>query len=170
MSSSALEKSVEKSLLNLNREQSLKDLFWSQLNYDRVNKELSRRNWSDRVADELAENSLLLVSGGNNNDFRVIYSRFKSDRLLKQKEREVVNNLLPDNPYSLFVFSNETRTQWHFLNVKYDDSPQKRKLFRRIKVEAGDNQLRTAIEQLSKLDLESFNSDSPLEIQKQHIE
>ncbi len=54
MSSLRLEKSVEKSLLNLNREKSLKDLFWSHLNYDRVNKELSRRNWSDRIASELA--------------------------------------------------------------------------------------------------------------------
>ncbi|VEP14147.1 Type I restriction-modification system methyltransferase subunit [Hyella patelloides LEGE 07179] len=170
MSSSSLEKKVHQSLLNLNREKSLKDLFWSQLNYDRVNQELSRRNWRDRIASELASDPLLLASGGANNDFRIIYSRFKSDRLLKQKEREVVNKLLPDNPYSLFVFSNEARTQWHFLNVKYDDSPQKRKLFRRIKVEAGDNQLRTATEKLSLLDLESFNSDSPLEIQKQHDE
>jgi hypothetical protein len=88
MSSFFLEESVKKSLLNLNREKSLKDLFWSQLNYNRVNQELSLRNWSDRLASELAENPLVLASGGNNNDFRVIYSRFKSDRLLKQKERE----------------------------------------------------------------------------------
>ena len=170
MSSSSLEKSVKKSLLNLNREKSLKDLFWSQLNYDRVNKELSCRNWNNAIASELVSDPLLLASGGKNNDFRVIYSRLKGDRISKQKEREVVNQLLADNPYSLFVFSNESRTQWHFLNVKYDDSPERRKLFRRIKVEAGDNQLRTAIEQLSLLDLESFNSDSPLEIQKQHDE
>ncbi|MEY2832831.1 MAG: hypothetical protein RLZZ574_2089, partial [Cyanobacteriota bacterium] len=168
MSSSALENKVRESLLNLNREQSLKDLFWSKLNYDRVNQELSCRNWNDRLASELTDNPLLLASGGKNNDFRVIYSRLKGDRLFKQKEREVVNKLLPDNPYSLFIFSNEARSQWHFLNVKYDDSPQKRKLFRRISVEAGDNQLRTATEQLSLLDLESFNSNSPLEIQKQH--
>lgn len=144
MSSSSLEKSVKKSLLNLNREQTLKELFWSKLNYDRVNQELSRRNWSDRVASELASDPLLLASGGKNSDFRVIYSRLKGDRLFKQKEREIVNKFLPDNPYRLFVFSNEARSQWHFLNVNYDDSPQKRKLFRRIKVEAGDNQLRTA--------------------------
>ena len=79
MSSSSLEKSVKKSLLNLNREKSLKDLFWSQLNYDRVNKELSRRNWSDRIASELTTDPLLLASGGKNNDFRVIYSRLKGD-------------------------------------------------------------------------------------------
>lgn len=136
MSSSALEKKVEKSLLNLNREKSLKDLFWTQLNYDRVNKELPRRNWSDRLASELASNPLLLASDGKDDGFRIIYSRFNGDRLLKQKEREVVNKLLPDNPYSLFIFSNEARSRWHFLNVKYDDSPQKRKLFRRIKVES----------------------------------
>ena len=83
MSSSALERKVEKSLLNLNREKSLKDLFWSQLNYDRENIELSRRNWSARIASELASDPLLLASGGRDNDFRVIYSRFNSDRLLK---------------------------------------------------------------------------------------
>lgn len=168
--SSSLETSVKQSLLNLNREKSLKELFWTQLNYERVNQELSRRRLGDRAASELAGDPILLASGGQNDDFRVIYSRFKSDRLLKQKEREVVEKLLPDNPYSLFVFSNKTRSQWHFFNVKYEDSPQKRKLFRRIKVEAGDNQLRTATEQLSLLDLESFDSNSPLEIQKRHDE
>ncbi|MGF1489435.1 MAG: hypothetical protein ACFBSE_20295 [Prochloraceae cyanobacterium] len=118
----------------------------------------------------MAEDPLLLASGGKNDDFRVIYSRFKSDRLLKQKERDVVNNLLKDNPCSLFIFSNESRSQWHFLNVKYDNSLHKRKLFRRIRVEAGDRQLRTATEQLSLLDLESFDSSSRLEIQKRHDE
>jgi hypothetical protein len=82
MSSSALENQVRESLLNLNREKSLKDLFWSQLNYDRVNQELSRRNWNDHIASELTDNPLLLASGGTNNDFRVIYSRLKGDRLL----------------------------------------------------------------------------------------
>ena len=126
MSLSPLQQSVQDSLRNLNDEKTLKDLFWSQLNYDRINQELSRRNWRDRVADELIEDPLLLASGGKNNtdsffrgkprsrtvlDFRVIYSRFKSDRLLKQKERAVVDKLLEDNPFSLFVFSNEARSQ-----------------------------------------------------------
>ncbi len=128
---SKLQSSIQDSLINLNKTKTLKNLFWSQLNYNRENQGLSRRKWSDRVASELAEDPLLLASGGKNDDFRVIYSRFKSDRLLKQKERDVVNNLLKDNPCSLFIFSNESRSQWHFLNVKYDNSPQKRKLFRR---------------------------------------
>lgn len=109
MSSSALEKKVHQSLLNLNREKSLKDLFWSQLNSDRVNQELSCRNWNNAIASELRSDPLLLASGGKNNDFRVIYSCLKGNSISKQKEREVVDRLLPDNPYSLFVFSNEAR-------------------------------------------------------------
>lgn len=92
----------------------------------------------------------------------------KSDRLARDGERLVVNNLLKDHPYALFVFSNQAQSQWHFLNVKYDSTTEKRKLFRRISVGVGE-QLRTATEQLSLLDLESLNSDaSPLEIQQRH--
>jgi hypothetical protein len=98
MSLSSLETSVQNLLFNLNREKTLKDLFWNQLNYNRINQALSVRQWSDRLAGELAEDPLLLASGGKNNNFRVIYSRFRGDRLLKQKEREIVNNLIKNNP------------------------------------------------------------------------
>ena len=60
MSSSALENQVRESLLNLNREKSLKDLFLSQLNYDRVNQELSRRNWNDHIASEVTRNGYIV--------------------------------------------------------------------------------------------------------------
>ena len=45
-------------------------MFCSQLNYERVNKSLSRRGWTEKVANELEEDPLLLASGGN--DFRNI--------------------------------------------------------------------------------------------------
>lgn len=160
--------SFQKSLQNLNNLDPLKKLFWSQLNYERVNKTLSRRGWNPRVENELAEDPLLLASGGVDNAFRIIYARLKSDCLTRDSERLVVNNLLEAHPYALFVFSNHTRSQWHFLNVKYDSTTEKRKLFRRISVGVGE-QLRTATEQLSLLDLESINPDaSPLEIQQCH--
>jgi len=168
MSSLELQKSVEKSLQSLKNLDTLKKLFWSQLNYERVNKTLSRRRWTERVANELAEDPLVLASGGTDNAFQIIYARLKSDRLTRDGERLVVNNLLKDHPYALFIFSNQARSQWHFLNVKYDSTTEKRKLFRRILVGGGE-QLRTATEQLSLLDLESINPDaSPLEIQQRH--
>ena len=124
-------------------------------------------------SNALAENPLLLAAGATDNDFHVIYSRLNSDHLLMNLERLVVNRLLQDHPYSLFVFSNQAQSRWHFLNVKYDTTPEKRKLFRRITVGAGE-QLRTATEQLSQLDVESINPASgiasPLAIQQRHDE
>lgn len=165
-----LQKSVEKSLQNLKSLDVLKTLFWSQLNYERVNKPVSRRGWTARVDNELEEDPLLLASGGTNNDFHVIYARLKSKELSREKEIIVVERLLQNHPYALFIFSNQRQSQWHFLNVKYDNKIEKRKLFRRITVGEGE-QLRIAIEQINLLDLESIKLDaSPLEIQQRHDE
>jgi TaqI-like C-terminal specificity domain/Eco57I restriction-modification methylase len=98
-----------------------------------------------------------------------IYTRLKSENLSRQSERVVVNHLLQEHPYSLFVFSNNSQSRWHFLNVKYDSSPQKRRLFRRITVGDGE-QLRTATERISLLDLEKIPNASPLDIQARHDE
>lgn len=168
MSPLELQESVQKSLQNLKNLDTLKKLFWSQLNYERVNKALSRRRWTERVANELVEDPLVLASGGTDNAFQIIYARLKSDSLARDGERLVVNHLLKNHPYALFIFSNQAQSQWHFLNVKYDSTTERRKLFRRISVGEGEH-LRTATEQLSLLDLESINSDaSPLEIQQRH--
>ncbi|MBW4597721.1 MAG: Eco57I restriction-modification methylase domain-containing protein [Brasilonema angustatum HA4187-MV1] len=165
-----VQKLISNSLQNLKNIDGLKRLFWSQLNYDQVNKELSRRILTDAVKNELIDNPLLLASGGINNTFHVIYARLKSEDLSRQGERSVVNNLLKEHPYALFVFSNKSQSRWHFLNVKYDSSPQKRKLFRRITVGEGE-QLRTATERISLLDLDSIKPDaSPLDIQTRHDE
>ena len=65
------------------------------------------------------------ATGGTDNAFEVIYARLNSDRLLLTAERPVISKLLEDHPYTLFVFSNQEQTDWHFVNVKYDtDDPQ----------------------------------------------
>ena len=144
------QQSVLKLLQQFQGTEPLKQLFWSELNYERVNTQLSRRGWTDAVAGGLADDPLLLASGAN--DFHVIYSRLSSDKLLMGLERPVVSKLLKDHPYSLFLFSNSKQDQFHFLNVKYDDDVQKRRLFRRITV--GPNErLRTASERIALLDL-----------------
>jgi len=147
----------------------LKKLFWSELNYDRVNKSLSRRGWKENVANLLADDPVLLASGAN--DFQVIYGRLASDKLLMGDERPVVSKLLQEHPYALFVFSNSKQEHFHFLNVKYDDDVQKRRLFRRITV--GPNErLRTASERIALLDLADISLDlfglSPLAVQQRH--
>ncbi len=105
----------------------LKKLFWSELSYDRVNRNLSRRDWNHSVSNLLADDPVLLASGADG--FHVIYGRLASDKLLMGDERPVVSKLLQEHPYALFVFSNSTQEHFHFLNVMYDDDAQKRRLF-----------------------------------------
>jgi len=122
---------------------------------------------TDAVANELTDDPLLLASGGTNNAFHVIYARLSSEDLSRQGERRVVDHLLKEHPYALFIFSNKLRSQWHFINVKYDNTLQKQKLFRRITVREGE-QLRTATERISLLDLEKHSNASVLDIQTLH--
>jgi hypothetical protein len=158
-------------LRNLRGTDPLKKLFWSELNYDKVNQPIPRRGWGEQASKALVDDPLLFASGGK--DFQIVHARLNSDKLLMGMERPVVSRMLQDHPYALFVFSNRTEDRWHFLNVKYDDDVQKRRVFRRITV-GPEERLRTASERLSMLDLESIRPDlfglSPLEIQNRHDE
>lgn len=151
----------------------LKKLFWSELNYERVNQPLSRRGWTDNTSNTLVEDPLLFAAGGQDNDFHVIYAQLSSDRLLLGHERPVVSRLQRDHPYALFVLSNKSQDNWHLINIKYDQELEKRRRFRRITI-GPEERLRTASERLTLLDLESINRDlfglSPLAIQERHDE
>jgi hypothetical protein len=135
-------------------------LFWSDLNYSRVNAPLSRKGWPQAAAQALVDDPVLFAAGGEDEAFHVIYARLSSDKLLLGPERPVVSRLLRDHPwdhpYAMFVFSTRHRDHWHFLNVQYDDEIEKRRLFRRITVgpeEYRHERLRTATERLARLDL-----------------
>lgn len=171
-------------LQNLRSLDSLKDLFWHRLNYDRVNTPLTRLGWSETAHNALAEDPVLFAEGGADGDFHILYSRLASDRLLLGLERPVVSRLLQEHPYALFVFSTNDHQRWHFVNVKdaqrvADEEKAGKKpraLFRRITVGPGER-LRTATERMAMLDLEqvakgqtSFFGFSPLQIQSAHDE
>ena len=150
----------------------LRELFWTELNYDRKNDGLSRGDWGDTARNALAEDPVLFATGGIDNAFHVIYARLNADRLLLTAERPVISRLLQDHPYTLFVFSNREQTDWHFVNVKYDtDDHERRRLFRRITISPHEK-LRTASERIAMLDLAAISPDSeglsPLAIQTDH--
>ncbi len=112
---------------------------------------------------------MLFAGGGEDEAFHVIYCRLASNSLARGCERPVVTQMLRDHPYALFVFSNQGQTDWHFLNVKYDDQEERRRLFRRITVRPGAG-LRTATERVQLLDLVEINPElfgiTPLAIQQ----
>ena len=145
-------------LKNLEGIEPLRELFWTELNYDRQNEGISYQNWTDTAKNALAEEPTLFATGGTDNAFEVIYARLNSDRLLLTAERPVISKLLEDHPYTLFIFSNRDQTEWHFVNVKYDtDDFERRRLFRRITISPYEK-LRTASERIAMLDLESIDS------------
>lgn len=148
----------------------LKRLFWSELNYDRLNQACSTTGWPAHISAFLSENPVLLAS---HHDFYVIYSRLKSD-LRTGQERQIINQLIKNYPYALFVFSDDHQESWHFINVKNHPEVQKRKVFRRITIHPNDH-YRTASERLALIDIESISNTlpseiSPLAIQERHDE
>jgi Eco57I restriction-modification methylase/TaqI-like C-terminal specificity domain len=165
---------VAKVLDNLSQS-TLLDLFYKHLNYDRVDgasQSISTRQWDDNIKDRIADTAPVVLASGAGGAFQVIYTRLKSEHLSnKQEQRKIIEKLLPDRPYSLFVFANSSQSQWHFVNVKNQESITRRRLFRRIAVTKGEVN-RTAIEQISELDLkrlgENLSALSAMKIQEHH--
>lgn len=145
----------------------LKELFWTDLNYQRVNTILSTRHWPQAMQDSLYETPVLLATGGKDGDFGIFYFRLKSDRLPLTAERPIVSKLLDEHLDGLFIFSNASQSRWHFVNVKQDSRQAKRRLFRRITI-GPEERLRTASERLAGLDLAKREDASRLEIRQLH--
>jgi hypothetical protein len=159
-----------------------KQLFWTELNYGRENEPLSRRQWPERARDVLAEDPLILAGHGG---FHIIYARLaegqtgRSFPLSLTAERLVIDQLLDDHPYALFVFSDPQEGHWHLVNVKLDKvagtsevpATSTRRLFRRIAI-GPHERLRTAAERVAMLDLTTLSPDlaglSPLVVQQRH--
>jgi hypothetical protein len=170
MPRTANQQSVLNILENLNDLNQLKKLFWDELNYERINEPISRKDWSETATKALAAEPVVFAGGGENNDFKIILSRLDSEKVPLGMQRPVVNRLIRDFPYALFVFSNRDRNRWHFVNVKHDEDVARRRLFRRISVTPGDR-LRTASDRMVMLDMESIGAQaSPLAIQDRHDE
>jgi hypothetical protein len=104
-------------LRNLRDLGGLKKLFWEELNYERENQPLSMRGWPDSARNALADDPVLFASGGEDSAFHVFYCRLASAGLQRNLERPIVNQLIREHPYCLFIFSDTAQSAWHFLNV-----------------------------------------------------
>lgn len=159
-----------------------KQLFCTELNYDRANERLSTRGWAAPVQATLAgrEPPLLLAQHRSQfGDFHIIYTRLAAEQrgrafpLSLAAERQVVAQLLPDHPYALFLFSDPEAHHWHLVNVRYDQEAARRRIYRRIAV-GPHERLRTAAERVAMLDVAALPRDllglAPIAIQQRHDE
>ena len=158
-------------LQNFQGIESLRQLFWVELNYNRDN--TSIENLPDGSSDLIIDSPISFATAGKNNDFHVIYTKLKSDKLLKTDERQIITHLQTRLPDALYVFSNSVQEQWHFINVKLTREQQEeteqqreeelkiRNIFRRITI--GPNErLRTASERIAMLDVEEIGEPDGL--------
>ena len=176
-------------LQNFSSIESLKQLFWVELNYDHVNEPINEL--SDSTANLVAEPPLHFATGGKDNDFHIIYVKLKTEKLRKTDERQIITHLQTRYLDALYVFSNPAQNHWHFVNVKavrekqkqteqdHKKPPTQRNLFRRITI-GPDEKLRTAAERIAILNLEEIGKSdvlwggreqlTTLEIRKEHEE
>jgi hypothetical protein len=140
-----------------------KEIFWSFLNYDRVNQPLFLAGDFSSI---LAEEPLVFAACG---EFKIFYLRLAKDFLHLADERKIIRKLLGNYPYSLFLFSNKAQNLWHLLNVRYTVSGERarQRVFRRITI-GPEERLRIAAERISLLAVENFEEDkiSPLKLQQ----
>lgn len=158
-------------LQNFQGIESLKQLFWVELNYNRENTLID--NLPERAASLVAADPLRFATGGKDSNFYIIYVQLKTNKLLNTHERQIVTHLQSDYPDALYVFSNSTQNHWHFVNVKFTREKQReneqqpkehkkqRNVFRRITI-APDERLRTAAERIAMLDLEEIGEQDAL--------
>lgn len=151
----------------------LKKLFWEELNYDIDNSPLSQALWTDEFKAIFVSTPVSFATYAINNEFHIIYCHLTGNKLLLGNERKIINNLIKDYPFSLFIFTNETQDNWHFVNAisaqKVKDSKQR--IIRRISV-SSDDRLRTASERIAYIDTNNLEQDlfgiSPIKIQQLH--
>ena len=141
----------------------------AQLNYDPLNEPVSRKDWPEPAKLALAQDPRLYGQAAG--EFYVIYAQL-ADKLKLTEERLVIPQLLKQYPYALFVFSDKSQTNFHFVNVKWE-SAQKRRLYRRISVGPYER-LRTAVDRITMLDPLTIDAGlfgvSALQLQYRHDE
>lgn len=147
-------------LKNLSSLERLTELFYRDLNYGYSSSVISKRTWKEQIANSVKELSLI----GTQGDFHIIYCQI--EKLLLGIERPIINQLLKEHPYLLAIFSDPQFTNWHFVNVKYDEELKNRRLFRRIVI-GPDERLHTAAQRINMLEVVD-EKISPLELQIEH--
>ena len=165
-------------LQNLRGTEPLRQLFWVELNYHRIDAPIE--DIPESLTDCLAEAPRRFAAAGRDNDFHIIYARLNTKAPRKTDERRLIAHLQTRFPHALYIFSNLAQEHWHFVNVKLvreeRGERKARHLFRRITI-APDEKLRTAAERIAMLDLETLNTTglfenvellTPLDIANQH--
>jgi len=138
---------------------------FSKLNYDPSNENISTKKWKRDIAHFIVDNNIRILA--RHDKFLVYFCKLTN--LLLKNERPIINELLKEHPYSLFIFADENMNNWQWVNAKYDENKQSKKLLRHIDIgedEKRQKRLHTTTEIINKLTIKK--SDSTLQIKNLH--
>lgn len=120
--------------------------------------------WPASIRDDVLDLKVAAKHGG----FSVFYAQVPAQRMLTW-ERQIVGQLLRQDPHSIFVFTDQSHQVWHFVHVRYDEQLDRRRQLRRFVVDLSDprgsQRLRTTAERLGHLAIPPGQTLSVLEMQ-----
>lgn len=150
-----------------------KDLFWSQLNYDRANEPLPLASFAEGQLPYLQDVPTILAQAGVGPvPLRIIHVTLSAKAqgrgfpLSIAAERVIAERLLRDHPYALFLFSDASQRHWHLVNVRDvrggsgASGGGLRYVMRRIAIGPYER-LRTAAERVAMLNVTGLASGTP---------
>lgn len=149
----------------------LKELFWSELSFEKSSKTISMDTWPESNSSLLAGDPLLIACAGKDGGFSVIYSQLAADSLRLGAERIAINQLRKKFPHALYVFSDRNQKHWHFVKSRLgadDESGISSKIVLRRFAAGPGERIRTAAERFAEfVALDSqYASGSALQIQE----
>jgi hypothetical protein len=154
--------SLQAGLQRLGSANDVRDLFCNVLHYEYESGIVPTSQWPDSVKQYLAPGIAPQIIA-DQNGFKIIYLQLADGSLRKSHERQLVQRLIKDNPgmRGLVVVSDVDQKQWNLVNVKFDRDGKKldKVLLRRMRVGPGQS-VRTAVERLSQVDIESVGEET----------
>ncbi|MBN1971024.1 MAG: Eco57I restriction-modification methylase domain-containing protein [Candidatus Delongbacteria bacterium] len=152
--------------LEVNNLQGLFSLFIEELGYEYIddrNQEIYVGNWE--ISSEITESIVDIRTIAKYKKFQIIYCQL--DSLKKIREHKIGKKLLDFYNYILVIFTDKNFTQWHFVNIRWNEEKEKRNLFRRLVID-DFSRIYTAVERLSLISINEI-SDSITEPELMHI-
>jgi len=162
---------LEAALQQLTDVRDARDLFCNVLHYEFEDEQLATANWPDKLRECLALGTSPQIIA-DQNGFKILYLQLAEDYLRKGSERELIQRIIKDDPTlrGLVVVSDVDQKQWNLVNAKFEKEEGKRERLRLRRMRVGPGQsVRTAVERLSMVDIETAGDDtSAAELQDLH--
>ncbi|MDA7891875.1 Eco57I restriction-modification methylase domain-containing protein [Akkermansiaceae bacterium] len=166
-------RTLQAALQRISSVRDARDLFCNVLHYEFEDEQLATVKWPDQLKACLAPGTAPRIIA-DQNGFKILYLQLAEDYLRKGHERQLVQRIIKDDPTlrGLVVVSDVDQKEWNLVNadIAREEGKKDRLLLRRMRVGSGQS-VRTAVERLSKVDIELVGENiKAAELQQLHNE